>query len=124
MTNDETMTGNYSLDDRDTAIGRYLETRLEGAEQGCSSVVRTTLNERPDRWYGRLVVHSYESVPEAPTTKTILPAAAAIELLRGYHRCRLDLLRRTAADTARSSGRDVVPARRRLLIHVRLLDGE
>lgn len=107
MTNDETIAGNYSLDDCDTAIGRYLETRLEGAGQGCSSVVRTTLNERPDQWYGRLVVHSYKSMPETSTTKTILPAAAAIELLRGYHRCRVELLKRTTADSTRSSGQDL-----------------
>lgn len=105
------MTDDYSIDDRDTAIDRYLETTLKDLtidvdhEQVVgASAVKTV--EAVDRWYGQLLACSYESIVETPTPEAYLPATA-IELLHRYYHLRLTLLIRIADETAHVSNQDV-----------------
>lgn len=106
------MADDYSFDDRDAAIDRYLETTLEDLtidvdhEQVVGASAVKTI-ESVDQWYGQLLACSYESIVETPTPEAYLPATASIELLHRYYRLRLALLVRIADETAHVSNQDV-----------------
>jgi len=55
-------------------------------------LVRNVVQESRDRWYGQLAVSVYDSLSEHNDDGDILPAAAAIELLRESVRLRSQLL--------------------------------
>lgn len=73
-------------------IERHLEQVLSDADEASLPLVRDVLQESPDRWYGQLVVSVYDSMSDRQDREVVLPAAAAIELLRGYARLRSRLL--------------------------------
>lgn len=81
-----------SLSERRTELDRRLEAMLASADAGGLSLARSTVLECPDRWFGQLVALSHDAVAEAPDSDAVLPAATAVELLRGYCRLRNDLL--------------------------------
>lgn len=95
---------------------RGLETRLESAARSLggsgTALSRDAVERSDDRWYGELVARSYLTVNETSShdVERVVPAAAAIELLRGYCRLRCDLCNRAAAETAHSSTRDTTAA--------------
>jgi hypothetical protein len=66
----------------------YFEQILSTADGANLPLVQDILHESPDRWYGQLVVKVYDSLSDCQNREDILPAAAAIELLRGYVRLR------------------------------------
>lgn len=69
-------------------IDRHLKSVLGNADAAGLSLVRETLNEPRDRWYGQLAVSSYASVTDGQELEAVLPVAAGVELLRGYVRLR------------------------------------
>ncbi|SEH67413.1 hypothetical protein SAMN05192561_12815 [Halopenitus malekzadehii] len=69
-------------------IERHIERVLNDADEASLPLVRDVLHESPDRWYGQLVVSMYDSLSDRQDYGAVLPAAAAIELLRGYVRLR------------------------------------
>lgn len=73
-------------------IERHFEQVLSNADKINPPLVRDVLQESPDRWYGQLVVSVYDSLSDRQDREAVLPAAAAIELLRGYVRLRSRLL--------------------------------
>ena len=73
-------------------IERYFEQVLSNAIKVNLPLVQDVLDDCPDRWYGQLVVTVYDSLSERQDREDVLPAAAAIELLRGYIRLRSRLL--------------------------------
>ncbi len=81
-----------SPSERRTELDRRLEAMLASADAGGLSLARSTVLECPDRWFGQLVALSHDAVTDAPDPDAVLPAATAVELLRGYCRLRTDLL--------------------------------
>ncbi|WP_048076823.1 polyprenyl synthetase [Halorubrum sp. AJ67] len=79
-------------------IDRHLENVLSDTDGVGLPLIRETVNEPDDRWYGQLVVNSYVSLTDTPDLEIVLPVAAGAELLRGYVRLRSRLLA-TLADT-------------------------
>lgn len=71
-----------------TLIERYLEPVRNNADEASLPLVGEVLQKSPDRWYGQLVVSVYDSLSDRQDPEAVLPAAAAIELLRGYVRLR------------------------------------
>jgi len=71
-------------------IERQIETVLGDTVD--LPLVRNVLQESRDRWYGQLVVSVYDSLSEHDDYEDVLPAAAAIELLRESVRLRSRLL--------------------------------
>lgn len=55
-------------------------------------LVRKVIDDVPDRWYGQLLAESYATAVDEVESDDVLPAAVAIELLRGYVRLRSALL--------------------------------
>jgi len=94
-----------TIAERRTKIDRYLDTALERADERPLAAV-STMEACPDRWYGQLMVLSYNAIADEPRTDAILPASAAIELLRGYCRLRSELFVQLADDFAHSLTRD------------------
>lgn len=84
------MTDSHSV--HPSQIERHLEQVLSNADEVNLPLVRDVLDESPDRWYGQLVVSVYDSLSDCQDREAVLPAAAAIELLRGYARLRSQLL--------------------------------
>lgn len=95
------MTDAHAPGDHRSAIDRRLEAVVESADAAGLPAVATVLAECDDRWYGRLLLRSYESTAGSPP-EAALSAAAAVELLRGYCRLRSRLLDRGDADDARA----------------------
>ncbi|WP_201292957.1 polyprenyl synthetase [Halobacterium bonnevillei] len=87
---------------RPAQIDRHIERVLSDTDEVGLPLVRDVLPESSDRWYGLLVVAVYESLADSRDTEIVLPAAAAIELLRGYVRLRSRLLVRLADNHAHS----------------------
>jgi hypothetical protein len=73
-------------------IDRHLENVLSDTDGVGLPLVRETVNEPDDRWYGQLVVNSYVSLTDTTDLEIILPVATGVELLRGYVRLRSRLL--------------------------------
>ncbi|MGB9965629.1 polyprenyl synthetase [Halobacterium hubeiense] len=82
---------------RRAALDRRLDAVLT-ADAGGLSLARATVLDAPDRWFGQLVALSHDAVADAPEPDAVLPAATAVELLRGYCRLRNDLLAEGRAD--------------------------
>lgn len=99
------MTGDPTLADCRAAIDRRLERVLEPASEAGLEPAHAAVAAADDRWYGRLLVRSYEA-STAADTDPVVPAAAAVELLRGYCRLRSELLERITDDGARSTARE------------------
>ncbi|MFC6825783.1 polyprenyl synthetase [Halopelagius fulvigenes] len=76
------------------------------ADQAGVTLVRRTLEELDDRWYGKFVVGVYGSLADAPDIEAVIPAATAIELLRGYCRLRSELLVQVTDERAHSLSHD------------------
>jgi hypothetical protein len=87
---------------RPAQIDRHIERVLSDTDEVGLPLVRDVLFESSDRWYGLLVVAVYDSLADSRGTETVLPAAAAIELLRGSVRLRSRLLVRLADNHAHS----------------------
>jgi len=75
------------MDECSSRIDGRLEPVLTTADDHGLPVVRETVEEPGDRWYGRLLVASYETAATERETDSVQAAAAAVELFRGY--CRL-----------------------------------
>ena len=75
-----------------TRFDEQLETVLSDAEDANLPLVHETLKQLADRWYGRLTVHVYDALSDSEDIDSVLPAAAAIELFRGYTHLRGHLL--------------------------------
>jgi len=83
------------MDDDSSWIDARLEPVLATADEHGLSVVRETVEEPGDRWYGRLLAASFETTATTATTQepeAVESAAAAVELFRGYCRLRSRLL--------------------------------
>ncbi|RDI72499.1 hypothetical protein [Halopelagius longus] len=98
------------MDDSPTVRRSEIDARLEAVlsaadEQGLPAV-RETMEGPTDRWYGRLVAWSYDSLVGDPDPETAYPAAAATELLYGYCRLRSELLVQLTDAKAHSLTRD------------------
>lgn len=96
------MFGELTLADRRAKIDSRLETALESARGECLAPARTVIVEQDDRRYGQLVALVYNSVAETPDDSSILRAATAMELFRGYCRLREQLLGRLAGSESDS----------------------
>jgi len=83
-------------------IERHFEQVLSSADEANLTLVRDVLEETPDRWYGQLVVSAYDSLSGRQDREAALPAAAAVELLRGYVRLRSRLFVTLTDDHAHS----------------------
>ena len=77
---------------RSSEIQRYIRKAFRDMDKVSLPLVRNILQESGDRWYGQLVVSVYGSVSEGKEYEEVLPAAAAIELLRESVRLRSRLL--------------------------------
>ncbi|OLZ42705.1 polyprenyl synthetase [Natrinema saccharevitans] len=86
------MTRELSLTERRDAIDDRLEAALETARGDFLLPARTTVVDRNDRWYGQLVALVANSAADAPDSPSILRAATAMELFRGYSLLRERLL--------------------------------
>jgi len=73
-------------------IERYFEQGLSNTVKVNLPLLQDVLDDTPDRWYGQLVVTVSDSLSDRQDREEVLPAAAAIELLRGYVRLRSRLL--------------------------------
>jgi len=73
-------------------IERRIKGELSDTDTAGLPLVRNILQESRDRWYGQLTVSVYDSLSEHNDYEDILPAAAAIELLRESVRLRSQLL--------------------------------
>jgi hypothetical protein len=73
-------------------IERQIKVVLRDTENVGLPLVRNVLQESRDRWYGQLAVSVYDSLSEHKDYEDVLPAAAAIELLRESVRLRNRLL--------------------------------
>ncbi|WP_436907743.1 hypothetical protein [Halosimplex marinum] len=93
-----------------SAIEARLESALDGPGEDGPSVAREAVDAADDRWYGRLVGGAYRSLADGPDPDRVVPAAAAVELLRGYCRVRSELLVDLAGAGPRALGRDEVAA--------------
>jgi len=94
----------------ESRIERHIDQMLDDADEARFPLVRDVLYESPDRWYGQLVVAVYDSLAERQNHEAVLPAAAAIEFLRGYVRLRNQLLVALTEKHAHSFTRDTTPA--------------
>lgn len=99
-----------TLDDRRSEIDRRLETALASADGDSLALARATVAECDDRQYGLLSTLAYESMATSPDREAVLPAAAAVELLRGYCRLRSQLLIQVSETMAHSLNRDPTTA--------------
>ncbi|WP_226023735.1 polyprenyl synthetase [Halomicrobium salinisoli] len=95
------MTDAHAPGDHRSDIDRRLETAVESADAAGLPAVDAVLSATDDRWYGRLLLRSYESTAGSPPPEAALSAGAAVELLRAYCRLRTRLLDRGDADGAR-----------------------
>lgn len=75
---------------------------LNDADEASLPLVRDVLEKPPNRWYGQLVVNVSDSLSDRQDPEIVLPAAAAVELLRGYVRLRSRLLITLADNHAHS----------------------
>jgi hypothetical protein len=75
-----------------SAIERQIGAVLGDTDRVGLPLVRTVLRESRDRWYGQLTVSVFDSLSERTDREDVLPAAAAIELLRESVRLRSRLL--------------------------------
>ncbi len=71
-------------------IDTRIEAVLDDAEDYELPLVADALAD--DRWYGQLLIATYDAVTDADAADAPADAAAAIELLRGYCRLRCELL--------------------------------
>ncbi|QCS44871.1 polyprenyl synthetase [Natrinema versiforme] len=94
------MTRTERLSERRLEIDRRLEEALEQAGRDRLGPVRATMTDRDDRRYGQLVAQVHDSIAATPARETVLPAATAIELFRGYVRLRAQLLCRLGDEDA------------------------
>ncbi|AQL42132.1 hypothetical protein BV210_05135 [Halorientalis sp. IM1011] len=81
-----------ALATRRAKIDARIETALDATDEDGLAVARETVDAAEDRWYGQLVLATYDATVERRDTSVILPAAAALELLQGYCRLRGELL--------------------------------
>ncbi|WP_167837401.1 polyprenyl synthetase family protein [Halosimplex halophilum] len=93
-----------------SAVEARLEAGLSGPDGDAPALAREAVDAADDRWYGRLVGGAYRSLADGPDPDRVVPAAAAVELLRGYCRIRRDLLVQFADRCPHSSTRDEVAA--------------
>jgi geranylgeranyl pyrophosphate synthase len=100
------MTYELSLDKRRNVIDNRLETALKSARVDYLTPAKTVIEEWDDRWYGQLIALVYNSVAEKPDTPSILRAATAMELFRGYYRLREQLLTQLSSSKSDSTMRD------------------
>ncbi|GAB7010732.1 HalOD1 output domain-containing protein [Halorubrum trueperi] len=75
-----------------TEIERHIDQVLGDVDKFGLPLVRDVLQEPRDRWYGQLMISVYDSLSDNQNSETVLPAAAAIELLRGSVRLRSRML--------------------------------
>lgn len=97
------MTDDHPLDDAHSDVERRIDAALRPGDGGGASLARSVATAYDDRWYGQLVLRSNQSVRDGLDVETIVPAATAVELLRGYCRVRNEQLLRRADDTTRPS---------------------
>ena len=71
-----------------SAIERRITVALGDVDDVGLPLVRNVLDEPRERWYGQLMVRVYDSLSEHEAPEEILPAAAAVELLRESIRLR------------------------------------
>jgi hypothetical protein len=88
---------------RRPAIDAQLDRVLGDADGAGAALARELVEEPDDRWYGALAVSTYRACSGDDDVDPALPAAAAVELLRGYTLARSRLL-------ARADNEDVPPA--------------
>lgn len=104
------MARKLSLTDRRTEIDSRLELVLDTADNCRLAPASATILERDNRWYGQLVALSHNSLATTPDRPEVVPAATAIELLRGYLRLREELLLQLGNETTDSLQWEVTPA--------------
>jgi len=104
------MAHKLSLTDRRTEIDTRLERALDGTESGRLAPASTAVLERDTRWYGQLVALSHNSLATTADRAVAVPAATAIELLRGYLRLREELIHQLDNEATDSLQREVTPA--------------
>ncbi|WP_222913112.1 polyprenyl synthetase [Natrinema sp. SYSU A 869] len=95
------MSHELALTERRTEIDSRLEMVLDAAD-GQLAPAWTAILERDNRWFGQLLALSHNAVAETSDSPVVVPAATAIELLRGYVRLRERLIVQpgdTAADS-------------------------
>lgn len=97
------MTDDQPLDDALSDVDRRIDAALRAGDGGGASLARSVATTYDDRWYGQLVLRSNQAVRDGMDVETIVPAATAVELLRGYCRVRSEQLLRRADDTTRPS---------------------
>lgn len=96
------MSDESTLADCGAKIDRRLEAAFEPLDGARIPVARATMEGDDDRWYGELLVRANASVTGSVDDGSVLPAAAAVELLGGYCRLRSELLVELADDAANS----------------------
>lgn len=79
-------------------IETRLKTILDDVNTPELALARKTVIETPDRWYGRLVAESSNAITPTVDSETILSAATAVELLRGYGRLRATMFVQLGGD--------------------------
>ncbi|MFC6767696.1 polyprenyl synthetase family protein [Natrinema soli] len=104
------MARELSLTDRRAEIDGRLELALDAADSGRLAPASTTVLERDTRWYGQLVALSHNSLATTPDRPEVVPAATAIELLRGYLRLREELILQLGTEATDSVQWEVTPA--------------
>lgn len=74
------------------AIEHRIDTVFNAAQGNALDSAADVMIEQRDRWYGRVVVRSYESAIDSVDSEVSDPAAAALEFFYGYYWIRTELL--------------------------------
>lgn len=106
----DAMPGELSPADRRAELDDRLDAALASADIGGLSLARSSVLDCPDRWYGQLTAHSYNSIASSPDPDVVLSAGVALELLRGYCQQRCDLLERLDGGDTQAPGRNPTAA--------------
>lgn len=91
-----------ALHDWESRIESRVERTLSSRTDRQVPIANEAVMDCEDRWFGRLLVASHGALSDDVDHEAVLPAAAAVELLRGYSRIRLELLAQLADDVAHS----------------------
>lgn len=103
------MTG-LTPSERRAELDRRLDAALDVPDGTSLDLARSTVLDRPDRWYGQFVALSHDAIADARGGDAVLSAATAVELLRGYCRLRAEQFAHLDGDAVDSPVRDPTAA--------------
>lgn len=104
------MAAQLSPAERRAEIDERLRSALDVGDRDRLAPARAAVAECDDRPYGQLLARAHDSASDSADDETVVLAATAIELLRGYYRLRKTTLRRAEDGAVGASYRELTPA--------------